>query len=707
LLAVLRVTDARKAPTPFIDPNRQLTPSGKPRVGDRCAEIGDFVKIATLRKDAVTAGVLVNIAGFLLGGVLYGLLLAMGLGSHRPNGSTSALSDLADRLSRPVVLTGLLGLLWNTGAFLAYGFPAIRTGAHLPGLLTISFAALGFLPAVTVHAVLSRADRLRTRSDRLTIAAAYALSGVAACLHAAAFAARAPLPSRIGLTVLTMGFTLLLAPLLAITRRASGGRALWIVALSVFAVSALHLTRHTGAEAWWTEALGHHSSVLLALAILHWDYRFGFADIFLKRAVSLVLVAALVLSAHLTITHAWPEVLSLPQPSLAAYVLAIGMLTALAHQRIRLVSNWLVDQVVLRRVDYEHVLEAIEHGLPSAADEEALTHRVGARLARAISATSVDTVTLEGAEQRHRPEVLIGRLAMRAADEARAAAETEGEAAGLVTIPTVDAPRFAWRIGHLAAGQRLLSDEVRLLESAASIVARRIDTLRVAGERARAEVREQQVGRLATEAELRALRAQLNPHFLFNALTTIGYLIRVAPAQAEATLLRLTSVLRAVLRRSRSEFTTLGEEIELVQSYLEIERARFEERLRITIDVPEPLRNLRIPSLIIQPLVENAIKHGIAPLASGGAVVVEARHESPNLLRIEVHDTGCGAVMAGPRETPDGGIGLSSVAQRLRCHFGDRAILAIDSEPGMGTTVAMVLPRDTAPSASSAANVVH
>ena len=92
--------------------------------------------------------------------------------------------------------------------------------------------------------------------------------------------------------------------------------------------------------------------------------------------------------------------------------------------------------------------------------------------------------------------------------------------------------------------------------------------------------------RLAAQAELRALRAQLQPHFLFNALTTIGHLIQQAPPRALDTLLRLTSVLRGVLRRTTSEFATLGEEIDLITSYLDIEQARFEERLRVEIDVP-------------------------------------------------------------------------------------------------------------------------
>ena len=96
------------------------------------------------------------------------------------------------------------------------------------------------------------------------------------------------------------------------------------------------------------------------------------------------------------------------------------------------------------------------------------------------------------------------------------------------------------------------------------------------------------MAKLATEAELRALRAQINPHFLFNALTTIGYLIQTAPPRALETLMRLTALLRGVLR-SEGEFTTLGRELELVESYLDIERARFEHRLRVSIDVPARL----------------------------------------------------------------------------------------------------------------------
>ena len=117
------------------------------------------------------------------------------------------------------------------------------------------------------------------------------------------------------------------------------------------------------------------------------------------------------------------------------------------------------------------------------------------------------------------------------------------------------------------------------------MAARRIDAIRLTLERYETQLREEEMQKLAAEAELKALRAQINPHFLFNALTTIGYLIDTAPARAVDTLLRLTHLLRGMLR-PEGEFTTLGRELELVEHYLDIERERFEERLRVRIDVP-------------------------------------------------------------------------------------------------------------------------
>ncbi len=220
--------------------------------------------------------------------------------------------------------------------------------------------------------------------------------------------------------------------------------------------------------------------------------------------------------------------------------------------------------------------------------------------------------------------------------------------------------------------------------------------MRISRERYDRELREQEMAALATQAELRALRSQINPHFLFNALTTIGYLIQTSPTRAVDTLMRLTSLLRAVLR-SEGEFTTLGRELELIEAYLDIEHARFEERLRVTLRVPERLRHLRLPPLLLQPLVENAVKHGIAPERRGGDLLIEAHtEESPagTRLILTVRDTGAGVSELELRRGREAGVGIRNITQRLAVQYGGAATFSLTSATGMGTTATLALPAE-------------
>jgi two-component system, LytTR family, sensor kinase len=258
-----------------------------------------------------------------------------------------------------------------------------------------------------------------------------------------------------------------------------------------------------------------------------------------------------------------------------------------------------------------------------------------------------------------------------------------------VGILTTDEPRYVLTVGALAGGRRLLSDDVAMLERASVIIARRIDALRLTGERYEHMLREREIRALATEAELRALRAQINPHFLFNALTTIGYLIQNAPARAIDTLMQLTTLLRGSLR-SDGEFTTLGRELELIDCYLRIELARFEERLRINVDVPAALRELSIPALVVQPLVENAVKHGIAGAASGGLVEISADLEtiaSRPVLRVRIRNTGMPL-----RDRRPSGVGLRSVEQRLHNYYGGDGTFSLGRDRDGATVAEIRLP---------------
>jgi signal transduction histidine kinase len=208
---------------------------------------------------------------------------------------------------------------------------------------------------------------------------------------------------------------------------------------------------------------------------------------------------------------------------------------------------------------------------------------------------------------------------------------------------------------------------------------------RQAAERARAV---EQIRAELAQAELRALRAQINPHFLFNTLNTIASLVRQDPAAAEDTVTRLAELFRYALRGSIDGHATLADELMFLRHYLAIEHTRFGERLTVTEHVEPGLEDARVPSLLLQPLVENAVRYAVAQRAQGGRVRLTARRDGGRLL-LEIADDGPGF---DPARRPDGnGFGLHSVRERLRA-AGPPHALEIDSRPGRGTTVRVVIP---------------
>ena len=201
-------------------------------------------------------------------------------------------------------------------------------------------------------------------------------------------------------------------------------------------------------------------------------------------------------------------------------------------------------------------------------------------------------------------------------------------------------------------------------------------------------------------AELRALRAQVNPHFLFNTLNTIAALIAENPAAAEDVVTRLADVLRHALTASTREHTRLADEIEFMRSWLAIERVRFGSRLRVVEEVEPGLEQVPVPALLFQPLVENAVRYAVAPRPEGGTVWLRVRRDpSGETLTAEIADDGPGFV---PGAAPTGnGVGLESVRERLR--LGGRGHgFSLESEPGKGTRVRVTLPLAPAPAARTA-----
>jgi anti-sigma regulatory factor (Ser/Thr protein kinase) len=348
---------------------------------------------------------------------------------------------------------------------------------------------------------------------------------------------------------------------------------------------------------------------------------------------------------------------------------AVGLLlaswvgTALLFPPMRRLIAVFVDRVVLRRSDYGRMLDDLAAQLQSCDSEPAVLARVTAAIQHALNATSVTW--------------------------SQGPSTASGDA---IHVLTTEPPHHVLWIAGLTGGRRLLSGDLIMLERVGILAGRRIDALRLGDERYERMLREREISALAAEAELRALRAQINPHFLFNALTTVGYLIQHAPSRALETLMRLTLLLRSVLR-SEGEFTTLGHERELIECYLEIERERFEERLSAEIDIPDRLADVPIPALIVQPLVENAIKHGIANARHGGIVRVSARvdvQSNASYLCITVSNTGAPLQIAVGRSAS--GIGLQNVERRLQCYYGDTGSVTLSRSASGETIATLVLP---------------
>ncbi len=192
------------------------------------------------------------------------------------------------------------------------------------------------------------------------------------------------------------------------------------------------------------------------------------------------------------------------------------------------------------------------------------------------------------------------------------------------------------------------------------------------------------------QAELRALRAQVHPHFLFNTLNSIAALIRIDPAAAEDTTTRLADVFRYALRASDTSHASFADELGFVREVLAIEQTRFGERLRVVEQIAPGVEAIQVPTLLLQPLVENAVRHAIAARPEGGTLTIAAARDS-DLLRITVRDDGPGIAPDAP---PSGtGFGLHSVRERLRA-LGPPHAFTIGPATGGGTEAVVTLPID-------------
>ena len=195
------------------------------------------------------------------------------------------------------------------------------------------------------------------------------------------------------------------------------------------------------------------------------------------------------------------------------------------------------------------------------------------------------------------------------------------------------------------------------------------------------------LNRRMIEAQLQVMEAQIEPHFLFNTLATVKRLYRSEPKSGERMLERLRHYLAHALPRIRGDETTLGSEFELVHAYLDVLQVRMGSRLAFSVDVPQALAREPFPPMMLITLVENAIKHGLAPLPEGGRIDIDAK-SAEGVLRVRVADTG-----AGFHDSSGSGIGLANIGSRLAALYGGRASLTLEANEPRGVVSVIAVPQ--------------
>jgi two-component system LytT family sensor kinase len=337
-------------------------------------------------------------------------------------------------------------------------------------------------------------------------------------------------------------------------------------------------------------------------------------------------------------------------------------------------------------------LPLLRRGLSPRTAEQAVPHLralTGAAAIALADTRAVIAIDGEGREQ-VRPGDLLSRLLARTADDRMhiepklISSDPTCPLRSAVLAPLiVQSKRAGTLIAFYRSPGRPSREELRVVEEAASLVSAQVELSVVA----------EQEERLA-QAELRALRAQISPHFIYNALAAVAGDIHERPEEARELLTDFAEFTRYLFRDGRS-YVTLGEELAHVERYLRLEQARFRGKLHVEIDVVREALGAVVPAMSVQPLVENAVRHGVEQRAGSGRVEITGRLAGDD-VELRVIDDGSGIepdrvplVLAGT----GGGIGLSNVDGRLRATFGERYALRIESRPGEGTTAVMTVPQ--------------
>jgi len=610
---------------------------------------------------------LVNTIGHSAGAIIFGIFLFLLLRDRaavRLRGSWRSLAAAA------------LAFLWNAGS-LAVLVKTTSSGREPGILIAVTFSILSVLPAVLF-------DLSLARSLRPLVRVGYVLSAAAVALHFATALGRGADYRTTAFRLITVGFALLtvIALVALAVRRDREGRLKRMAGAmcsALFAISFVHFGAGQAAPAWSKELALHHAGLPLALFVLLQDYRFVLLDAFV-RFLANVLLAAVLVFAVIRATSRFVLLNSdiASNPLYEALLLTGLCLLLIAFALLRsTVQRWLT-KVVFRRPDLDAMLQELRSGRALLLGEaEYLSwsaQRLGDFMGAARSEVLSDTANYPGLRE---GELLFP---LPIADVPALRHEAAFEWADVV-VPVRLGPgdiRYVLA-GRRRGGRRYLSEDLQALSRLSTAIAEQVDRFRTS-----------EMQRLVSQAELRALQSQINPHFLFNALNALYGIIPREAIGARRTVMNLAQVFRYFLQTEKM-FIPLSEELEIVKAYLEIEVLRLGPRLRTDIQIDDAALPVLIPILSIQPLVENAVKHGVAPSPKPGWLRLRAEAVG-DFVRITVQDTGAGMAGRDPvTHTSGTGVGLANVTRRLKLCYGPDVDLAINSSAA-GTTVQFSVP---------------
>lgn len=462
------------------------------------------------------------------------------------------------------------------------------------------------------------------------------------------------------------------------------------------------------------DVVSEQITLLVVLGAFFLFARFRFSDLFIRYSLKVVLAA--LTAVAFTVSYyilsffrfegrvAYPGAARACIETLTAFAMLVQF-TFIDRRTSECVNRW-----IFRAPAYRTLLRELSEKIARLRSETEIAEAVETTARQSLELRAAQLVTLENWSKASLPKSDLPRSFVPEPDWLDAVHDGElveldchagypqDEVELLVPVRSDGRVTHMLAIAPGPARRGLVTHEVNYLRSVAAQFGHRLDALHMEERLVAAQSREAVLQQQVTEAELRALRAQVNPHFLFNSLNSIANLVVTNPERAETMTLRLARVFRHVLANSARPLISLHEEIEFLETYLQIEEARFGSRLQVKIAVDPAVTMEQIPSLILQPIVENALKHGLGPKRGPGHLWITAEADGDQVcLRVEDDGVGAeiGALNLNGSNGGSNGVGLENVAQRLNALYQDQGRMTIEERQAGGTRVTILLPRES------------